>query len=167
MNERLERLESAVAALEDAVASQGRRIAALEGEDLLAGPASGDPDVGGVDSADHPLRQLNWPSAVVKGTPSLIGRSLLILAGGFLLRALTESGAVGTGTGVALGLGYGVSWIVAAARAARRDARVSAGFYAACAALIANPLIFEAATGFSVLTPVESALTLAVITTIG
>ena len=167
MNDRLERLEMAVAALEDAVARQGRRIAALEGGDLLAGPASGDPDVGGVDSADHPLRQLNWPSAVVKGTPSLIGRSLLILAGGFLLRALTESGAVGTGTGVALGLGYGVSWIVAAARAARRDARVSAGFYAACAALIANPLIFEAATEFDVLTPVEGALTLSLITAIG
>ena len=167
MNDRLERLEMAVAALEDAVARQGRRIAALEGGDLLAGPASGDPDVGGVDGADHPLRQLNWPSAVVKGTPSLIGRSLLILAGGFLLRALTESGAVGTGTGVALGLGYGVSWIVAAARAARRDARVSAGFYAACAALIANPLIFEAATEFDVLTPVEGALTLSLITAIG
>lgn len=167
MNDRLERLEKAVAALEDAVARQGRRIAVLEGDELLSGPASGDPGVAGVDGTDHPLRQLSWPSAVVKGTPSLIGRSLLILAGGFLLRALTESGAVATGTGVALGLGYGVSWIVAAARAARRHARVSAGFYAACAALIANPLIFEAATEFDVLTPVEGALTLSLVTAVG
>jgi hypothetical protein len=119
------------------------------------------------DAKDEPVRTMGWSSALVKGTPSLIGRSLLILAGGFLLRALTESGAVGPGTGVVLGLCYGVSWIVAAERAARRSARVSAGFYAACAALIANPLIFEATIEFSVLTPVESALTLALITAIG
>ena len=108
-----------------------------------------------------------WPIAALKGTPALVGRSLLILAGAFLLRALTEAGTLATGTGVVLGLAYAASWIVAAAMAAGKGARGSAGFFAVCAALIADPLIFEASTEFSVLSPTGSAVTLAFMTAVG
>jgi hypothetical protein len=91
----------------------------------------------------------------------------LILAGAFLLRALTETGTLGASTGVVLGLAYAASWIVAAAMAAHRGARASAGFFAVCAALIAYPLIFEASTEFGVLTPVGGAGILAVVTGAG
>jgi hypothetical protein len=105
--------------------------------------------------------------SAIKGTPALVGRSLLILAGAFLLRAFTEAGTLATGTGVVLGLAYATSWIVAAALAARKGARASAGFFGVCAAVIAGPLIFEAATEFGVLSPTGSAITLAIMTAAG
>ena len=93
MDQRLEELEKAVKALEAAVRQQDERIAALEGgiDDAPAvrrdvsetrGPADPVLEV----PSDH------WTVSTLKGTPAFIGRSLLILAGAFLLRALTEAG---------------------------------------------------------------------------
>ena len=168
MNDRLEELEKAVRALENSVSLQDRRIAALEGAklDVLE---TVDTDVGEVEATKGPEESLaaQMPLAAVRGTPVLIGRSLLILAGGFLLRAMTEGGSLGAGTGVALGLLYAGNWIVAAAIAARRGSRASAGFFAVCAAMIADPLIFEASTEFGVLSPSAGAVTLAVMTAAG
>src|SRR5512142_1776934 len=49
---------------------------------------------------------------------ALLGRTVLALGGGFLIRALTESGALSTGLGVALGLAYGAGWLLLALRGA-------------------------------------------------
>lgn len=168
MDERLEKLERAVEALEVAVSRQDRRIAALEGGraeiPTVTGAAAEAIDT--VGSAPEP-RSDQWPLSAARGTPALVGRSLLILAGAFLLRALTETGVLATGTGALLGLLYAASWIVAAAIAAAKGARASAGFFAVCAALIADPLIFEASTEFGVLSPTGSAVTLAIVTAAG
>ncbi len=168
MNQRLEELEKAVKALEAAVRQQDGRIAALEGG-IADTPALGR-DAPETLEPDIPVAAAlsdQWPISALKGTPAFIGRSLLILAGAFLLRALTEAGTFANGTGVVLGLVYAASWIAAAAMAAGKGARGSAGFFAVCAALIADPLIFEASTEFGVLSPTGSAVTLAVMTAAG
>ncbi len=168
MDERLKKLEEAVRALEAAVTRQDSRIAALEGGIPESPKREHDPleAVEYFDAAPDVLSD-QWPISAMKGTPALIGRSLLILAGAFLLRALTEAGTFASGTGVVLGLVYAASWIVAAAMAGRNGARGSAGFFAVCAAVIADPLIFEATTEFGVLSPVAGAVALAFITAAG
>lgn len=168
MDERLKKLEEAVGALEVAVSRQDRRIAALEGVIADAPAVAGEVTeaVAPVDPAAEALPD-QWPITAVRGTPALAGRSLLILAGAFLLRALTEAGTLATGMGVVLGLAYAASWIIAAAMAARKGARGSAGFFAVCAALIADPLIFEASTEFGVLSSTGSAVTLSIMTAAG
>lgn len=168
MDERLKKLEEAVGTLDDAVTRQDRRIAALEGGTTETSTAATDATeaVEHADAAPEALSE-QWPISAMKGTPALVGRSLLILAGAFLLRALTEAGTFANGTGVVLGLVYAASWIVAAAMAGRKGARGSAGFFAVCAAVIADPLIFEASTEFGVLSPIGSAVTLAFITAAG
>jgi hypothetical protein len=165
MDERVEKLEAAVAALESAVARHEDRLRALEPR----GAALSETPPQEVAAVESPLATAahEGPLAVLIGTPALIGRSLLILAGAFLLRALTEAGTLATGVGVGLGLIYAVAWIVAAAMAASRGSRASAGFYAICAALIADPLLFEASTGFGVLSPTGGAMALAAVAAAG
>jgi hypothetical protein len=168
MEGRLEKLERAVKDLEEAVSRQERRVAALEGLNATQrGEEAGRPESRkDADSSPAPVVD-QWSMSAFKGTPALVGRSLLILAGAFLLRALTEAGTLATATGVALGLAYGASWIFAAAMAARKGARASAGFFGVCAAVIASPLIFEASTEFGVLSPTGSAAMLALMTAAG
>jgi hypothetical protein len=168
MDERLRKLQDAVADLEAAVKRQDLRIAALEGGSAEI-PAVARDEINVVEAIDPEQEALpdQWPISAVRGTPALVGRSLLILAGAFLLRALTEAGSLANGTGVVLGLAYAASWIIAAAMAARKGARGSAGFFAVCAALIADPLIFEASTEFGVLAPTGSAVTLTIMTAAG
>jgi len=168
VDKRLEMLERAVEVLEAAVSRQDRRIAALEGMTAEAPAVAGEVTeaVKTTETAQEILAD-QWPISAVKGTPALVGRSLLILAGAFLLRALTEAGTFTNGTGVVLGLAYAASWIIAAAMAARKGSRGSAGFFAVCAALIADPLIFEASTEFGVLSSTGSAVTLSIMTAAG
>ena len=168
MDERLKKLEEAVETLEAAVTRQDSRIAALEGG-IRETPTIAEDATEAVEPVDPSPEALHdqWPISAVRGTPALVGRSLLILAGAFLLRALTEAGTFANTTGVILGLAYAASWIIAAATAARKGARGSAGFFAVCAALIADPLIFEASTEFGVLSPTGSAVLLTVITAAG
>jgi hypothetical protein len=168
MEERLKKLQEAVADLEVAVKRQDLRIAALEGGSAEIPTVARD-EVYVAEAADPAPEALpdQWPISAVRGTPALVGRSLLILAGAFLLRALTEAGTFANGTGVVLGLAYAASWIIAAAMAARKGARGSAGFFAVCAALIADPLIFEASTEFAVLSPTGSAVMLTIMTAAG
>jgi hypothetical protein len=168
MDERLEKLQKAVEALDAAVSHQDRRIAALESVTAKT-PTDGADVTDTVETVDPAPEAFpdQWSISAVRGTPALAGRSLLILAGAFLLRALTEAGTFANGTGVVLGLAYAASWIFAAGLAARKGARASAGFFAVCAALIADPLIFEASTEFGVLSSTGSAITLTIMTAAG
>jgi hypothetical protein len=84
---------------------------------------------------------------------ALIGKSVLIIGGGYVLRALTEMGVLAQSAGIALGLVYALFWMVVADRALKRGKVVVALFDAATAALIAASLIWEATTRFHLLTP--------------
>jgi hypothetical protein len=90
----------------------------------------------------------------------LIGRALLVLGGGFLVRALTEGGALSPRVGVFCGLAYAlalVSWAQHGARHGRRRQGLADGM---AAALVVFPLLWEAAARFGVLGGAQAAVAL-------
>ncbi len=91
------------------------------------------------------------------------GRSLIVLGGAYLIRALTEGGTLPAIAGVVLGLAYAVLWMVAAGRAGSKGRRGDATFHGLTATAIAFPLVFEATLRFHFLSPAASALVLAVL----
>lgn len=97
------------------------------------------------------------------GTLSLIGRTLVVLGGAFLIRAITEAKLVPDQAGTALGLAYAIFWILAADRAARGERCASATFHGVASALIAYPLLGEATIKFRFLSPPVSAFALMVV----
>jgi len=165
MDERVVGLERVVDSLTDAVRRLEGRVALLEGSAgtmlEISPPAAEPPSEVAVPSPAH------GALVALRSTPALVGRSLLVLAGGFFLRALTEAGTLAPRTGVALGLAYAGAWVAVAAADAHRGRHGSAGFYAGCAALIGNPLLFEAVTSFGVMSETTAALALAVMAALG
>ena len=136
----LEHLASRVAAIE-------RRLARLESqESVAAGRPAGGLAEGSRPAADEPLAGFGMPD--VGSVVTLLGRTLFVLAGAFLVRALTDSGQLAAGPGVLLGLGFAVTWVVMADRAGGRGQNTSAAFHGVAFVLIAFPLLFEATTHF-------------------
>lgn len=82
------------------------------------------------------------------GALALVGRTLMVLGGAYLFRALTEAGTVPAPLGLALGLAYAFVWLFFADRAAAAGRPRSAAFHGASFALIAEPLAWEAAGRF-------------------
>ena len=138
-------LESRVARVEEALRSVERRMANLE----RAPPTES-------------------VAEVIEGSPqeeprfdfALIGKSVLIVGGAYLLRALTEVGFLPQRAGVVLAFLYAMAWIAIADRAFARGRRTVALFDAATAAVIAGALIWEATTRFHIFSAlIASALT--------
>jgi hypothetical protein len=160
LSDRTAELESKVSALSDQVARFGERLAALEAapravrrvrreeEAPVAGGAGAIPDA----------------SSVIGAGLSYGGRTLLVLAGAFVLRALTDNQTIPGWLGVALGFAYAATWIGLADRAARGGAAVSAGVHGFAALIIAFPLLFEAASRFKLLSPTAAVAALALVT---
>ncbi len=143
MDERLARLEAEVATLRDLLRSLEGRVSALE----AGAPAPSAAGAGGIREAARKEERAGRAGAA--GAVPLLGRTLLVFGGAYLLRALAESGLVPLPIGILLGLAYALAWLVAADRAARSAAgRLSAGFHGAAALLIALPILWEAAVRF-------------------
>jgi hypothetical protein len=102
--------------------------------------------------------------AAALGSVSLVGRSLLALAGAFVLRALSDAGTIPVGLGAVLGLVYCGAWIVVADRAARSGRGASAAFHGAVAVAIGFPLVVEAVARFGLLSAAAGAALLAGLT---
>lgn len=138
------------AALERELRALAGRVAYLEQMAGLAGagsvPVSEEPAVHAGQSAP-PL-----PDFAATALMPLIGRALLGLAGAYLLRALTESGAVPPKAGVAAGMVYAVAWLVWAARTPAAH-RVEAAVYSFTAGLVLAPLVWEATLRFHAVPP--------------
>ena len=79
---------------------------------------------------------------------SLAGTSILILAGAYVVRALTENGVLPHVGGVIAGVVYAAVWIFIADRAARKGRSRAALFHAATASAIAFPLVWETTVRF-------------------
>jgi len=86
-------------------------------------------------------------------TVALLGRSLLVLAGAYLVRVLTEEQVLPAWMGVLLGLVYASWWQIEAARSARGGHRDSAAFHGLTSGLIGFPLVWEATVRFGLLDP--------------
>jgi hypothetical protein len=145
MDDRLEELQSAVQELAGRLRRLEARVGELEGrggaKDGLAAAQS--------TAAEAPVREIALP----QGTVALLGRALLVLAGAYVTRALTDGRVVPPGLGVALGLAYAVFWILHADREARRGRRASAVFHAVTSCVIAFPLLWETTARFGLLGP--------------
>ena len=72
-----------------------------------------------------------------------LGRALLAMAGAYLLRALTEFGAMPPTVGVAIGLIYAVVWLLVAARLPVEQ-ELATVLTSGTSMLIMGPLIWEA-----------------------
>lgn len=182
---RLEALEAVEARLDEMARSLdelARRVRALEGaeeertglEDGAPIPSDvptdvrpsfeGAPPAGGagvVDGAEAPSPESEGSAW---GGLALVGRTLMVLGGAYLFRALTEAGAVPAPVGLLLGLAYAFLWLVFADRAAVAGRARSAAFHGASFALIAEPLAWEAAGRFGAVGAVGGALGVAVFT---
>ncbi len=157
-------LEGRVALLEGALRDVSARLEALEGttEPPVAVAAAA-----AVVSAS-PLAAPAVSEAAEEGAPvanalTLAGRSFLVLGGAFLLRAITEGGRLPVFFGALLGLAYALLWIGASWRAGARGERTSASVHGVTAALIAFPLVGEAATRLGAFSPAVAALALAAV----
>jgi hypothetical protein len=85
-----------------------------------------------------------WEPAAIS---VMVGRSLMVLGGAYLLRALTEASVIPVPAGVVAGLVYAAVFVVLAHRQAP-VLRVSATFHGMMAAIIAMPLAVETAVRF-------------------
>ena len=144
MADRLEELQSAVRELTGDLRRLEARVRQIEGREstpVAAAPAEGDAGTA------------RLGIATAQGTVALVGRTLLVLAGAYVTRALTDARAVPAGVGVALGLSYAVFWQLRADREARAARRESAVFHAMASSLVAFPLVWEATARFELLGP--------------
>jgi hypothetical protein len=146
-------LESRLASVERAVADLESRLRTLELGLPRRAPAA-------VDTIQAPAVAHRATTDVV-GVLTLIGRTFLIIAGAYLLRAQTEAGTLSVGVGASLGWAYAMAWTAIAYHAAARQ-RASATFFGAVTVLIGMPLVWEAATRHALLTPAAGAVALAV-----
>ena len=122
---RLTRLEVRVAELEARPAGAGKKAVAEAFEPAIAGPS------------------------VPQGTLALVGRTLLVLAGAYLVRALTDGHVLPAAAGVALGLAYAAALQLLADREALAGRHASAVFHDIASSAIAFPLIWEATARFA------------------
>jgi hypothetical protein len=155
----MQTFEASVTDLEKALKRLEERVAALERAERVTVAA--------------PL-QLAEPvaSPLIEGDDresqiALVGKTVLVLGGAYLLRAITDLAIVPRPVGVALGLAYAVAWFVLANRSAREGASLAATMHALAGALIAYPLLFEATHRFHVLPAGVGIVLLAAVTATG
>ena len=153
MDERLSRLETRVGDL-------SRRLDRIES--ILAGGVESEERIveaeppavtAGAEAAAPPHEPADASVIGVGGTIPLLGRTLLVLGGAFLLRWMTESHLVPPTTGLGLGLAYALVWILLTDRAAARARRASAIFHGLSAAAIGYPLLWESTARFHLISP--------------
>lgn len=161
MEQRLTRVEDELATLRAAVARLERRLASLE--QGVALETAGTRAAGDASEPASPEERVDTAASWGLGAVSLAGRSLLVFAGAYLLRALTDNGTLPAAAGVGLGLAYAGGWLFAAARAREP---LGAAFHGATAVLVAFPLLAEATLRFGLFTPQAAAAAFTVLTAV-
>jgi len=103
------------------------------------------------------------PSAETAQLIPVLGRSMLGLAGAYLLRTLTESGAMPLTAGVMAGIVYAIVWLAWAARTPA-EKRVEAALLSLTSVLVLSPLLWEATLRFQAVSTGTAAAILFVFT---
>jgi hypothetical protein len=152
-------LDAKVERLERRITDLEQRLERLEVRQPAADAPAGIVAAGG-HAPQHAPDEVHVPTPDVGTIVTLIGRTLFVLAGAFLLRTFTESGRIDAGTGVVLGLAFALTWVVMADRSGGRGQRVSAAFHGLAFVLIALPLLFEATNRFRFLEAGSAAIVL-------
>src|SRR6202142_2171613 len=141
----MENLLDALARLTARVENLEHRISALEHPS--ARPAS--PPAPAVPTAPRPAAEA-YPFAQAGGVFPVLGKAMLGIAGGYVLRALAESGSLPKLAVVVLALAYAGMWLAGAARVPAK-AQFASTAYATTAALILAPMLWELTLRFEVL----------------
>ena len=164
VSERSPDLDAHVAELTEAVRNLERRLSALE----RARPAQQPPAKprSAAAAQERALRADATDDADLAKGLSLGGRTLLVLAGAFVLRALTDAGTVPAWLGVLLGFGYAGTWLAMAERAGRAGQAWSAVAHGLATILVGFPLLFEATWRFRLVSPEAAAATLTALTAV-
>ncbi len=140
------------------------RLADLEAQ-LAAGGGGGGREPAGVSRRLAPASAPPPRDPTAPWLPGL-GRMMLVLAGAYLLRALTEAGALAATLGVTAGVAYALSAVWLTDRLARAGNRTGASLLGTASALVAYPLLWETATRQQLPTA-AAALCLALVTSLG
>lgn len=149
--------------IEDQIEQLTRRLADFESR--LAAVEHGAPRAGVPEaSVESPPQASKADAFDPLSALTNLGRSLIILGGAFLLRALTEAGTWPPIVGISIGLLYALTWLATSNRAAVVGHRLRAIFDGGTSLIIGFPLIVEAALRFGRLTPTLSALALGAFT---
>jgi hypothetical protein len=90
------------------------------------------------------------------GVVSLAGRTLIVLGGAYLLRALTEAGLIPVPAGAAAGFLYALIWLALSARVSSGPT-ASAIFHGLSASLVGFPLVWEITARFALVSPATGA----------
>ncbi|HSL23976.1 MAG TPA: hypothetical protein VK886_20755 [Vicinamibacterales bacterium] len=169
MADRVSQLTADVQRLSRTVQQLERRVVELEGALAVAAAAGLRPPPAGSLAASapqgDPATTVDEGLSTLSGAMALVGRTLVVLGGAYLLRALTEAHVLPKSAGVALGLMYATVWLAAAARRAVPSA--SATFHATAATLIVLPMVWEASFKFQIVRPEGSAALLALFAAAG
>lgn len=160
MNDDVRRLEQRVQELADRLRRVEERVF-QQPESAPAGAAESEIPP----PATKPARAATGFSAT--GIMSLIGRSMIVLGGAFLIRWLTQSGVLPQELGSIIGMVYAILWIVLADVKAGRGQRLSACFHGVTGAMIALPLLTEATSKFHFLSPAEGSISLVAFVILG
>jgi hypothetical protein len=166
VDDRTSRLESAVERLQLTVVSLQQRVDAIEARKLdgassaAVSVAESSTETGPVVGSERPRAKDPYDPIVIL---SLVGRLLLVLAGGFFLRAMTDAGTLAVPVGIAMAFAYAAAWLFLSYRAGGRRQVPNAVVHALAAALTAFPLLVEATTRFKVLSGPASAVVVSVL----
>jgi hypothetical protein len=164
MDDRLATLERKVSDLSAAMAALEQRLAGLE---VRPSPGAATAEIETA-PAERPV-DVDAPGSdfTLVGVLSLVGRICLILAGAYVLRALTVAGTLPRVGGTALGIAYAVAWLVPVYRA-ESSRQLAATAYGTATAFIAFPILWEAAIRVDpvLLSPTGAALSMAGVTTL-
>jgi hypothetical protein len=152
MSDRLSEFEAKLGEMGESLRVLERRIGALEQRRAVATAPAAARGPARPSAADATGADVSRELAALTGNLTLAGRTLLVLAGGFLLRAITDSGAIPAWLGVALGCAYAGVWVALAYRIGAAQPW-SAAFHGVAAILIGFPLLVESTLRFRLLSP--------------
>jgi len=134
------------AALTAAVAALAERVTVLERRlGITAAPAAAGVTTDRATSGSVDTVAARAPAGADPLLPA-IGSAVLMLAGAFLLRSVTDAGMLPAGPGIALGMGYAATLLLLTHRAAARGPRIRAQVFGAAALMVAYPFVWESAT---------------------
>jgi uncharacterized membrane protein len=166
----LEDLHARVEELSRELREVHRRLDLLEAREGATSAVSrtAAPDRGaGIDSPPEPGPERRAPTAPARTVIALVGRTLVILGGAYLFRALSDREVIPPLMGAVAGMAYAMWWLIEVDRTMRRGERLSAVFYGLGAAMIAYPLIWETTVRFEILAPAGAAVGLVLFLLLG
>jgi hypothetical protein len=165
MSEReLEQLRTVVGNLQRRIESLEARMASVS--DFDEAPAGG-PALAPAGVASLTLDQDQDLKPAAVRAFFLLGRSILVLAGGFLLRALTEGGTLPPTFGFAAGVFYAIGLAFFVSRAGRRGDTAGGSALGVTAVVVAYPFLGEATARMHLVSPMVGALAWVLVTTAG